>query len=86
MFVGDAWVSPDESYLLVPRPGSGDVVALDAESLSPWASVELGQQPLVAVALADGRVVARDWKTGNTLLGHLERRTPGRFGRRRWGA
>jgi hypothetical protein len=82
MFVGDAWLSPDESDLLVPRPGSGDVVVLDSENLTPRMSVDLGQQPLVAVALTGGRVVARDWKTGTILLGQLGRK-PNRFLRRR---
>jgi len=33
-----------------------------------------GRQPLEAVALPGGKIVARDWKTGDLLLGTLERR------------
>lgn len=73
MFIGDLWVTPDESEILVPRPGSGDVLVLDSESLAIHASVYLGSEPLVAVALADGRIVARDWMTGSVLLGQLDR-------------
>ena len=54
MFVGDPWLSADESFLLVPRPGSGDVAVLDPESLALRMSVALGRQPLTAVALSGG--------------------------------
>ena len=71
MFVGDVWVPPDESYLLIPRPGSGDVVRIDATDLSLIDRADLGQQPLVAVVLHDNVVVARDWKSGDVLTGTL---------------
>jgi hypothetical protein len=71
MFVGRPWLSADEVDLVIPRPASGDVVVLDPQDLTPRASVAVGQEPLVAVALAGGRVLARDWKTGTTLSGDL---------------
>ncbi len=82
MFVGDPWLSADESFLLVPRPGSGDVAVLDPESLALRMSVALGRQPLTAVALSGGRVVARDWKTGETLHGQTSRKSRWHWRRR----
>lgn len=67
MFTGDLWISPDERAMLIPRPGSGDVVALDPVTLDIIGRAHLGRQPLVAAKLADGAVIARDWKTGDLL-------------------
>lgn len=69
MFVGDLWMPPDESYLLVPRPGMGDIVAVDPIRLAQVGITSTGRQPLVAAVMGDGRVVARDWKTGDLLIG-----------------
>lgn len=77
MFVGEVWLPPDESMVVVARPGSGDVLVLDPTSLDVSASVELGREPLVTVSLTGGKVVARDWKTGDVLLGEMP-------SRRRW--
>ncbi|MFP5487626.1 MAG: hypothetical protein ACLGHQ_04900 [Acidimicrobiia bacterium] len=81
MFVGDVWLPPDESMVVVARPGVGDVLVLDPRSLDVSASVELGREPLAAVALTGGTVIARDWKTGDPLLGELPSRR--RWARRR---
>jgi hypothetical protein len=68
MFVGDAWIAPAGDYLAVPRPGSGDVVLLNTTDLRVSRSISLGHEPLEAAVLSDGRVVARDWKTGADLI------------------
>jgi hypothetical protein len=70
MFVGDLWMPPSEDVIVVPRPGSGDVVLVDPARLHVDRSVPLGRQPLVA-AIAGQQLVARDWKTGEALLGDL---------------
>lgn len=71
MFVGDPWVPTDERYLVVARPGSGDVVILDPDDLRITESIDVGRQPLEASVLNTGQLVARDWKTGDTLLGRV---------------
>ena len=72
-FIGDWTFTSDESRCLVARPFSADAVALDTKRFRVVARAALGRQPLQAVALADGRVVARDWKTGDLLTGRLTR-------------
>jgi hypothetical protein len=72
-FIGDWTFTADESRCLVARPFSGDAVALDTERFKVVARAALGRQPLQAIALSDGRVVARDWKSGEVLTGKLRR-------------
>ncbi len=72
MFIGDITLTSDESRCIVPRPGSGDVVAVDTSTFKVVGRATLGDQPLEAVALRDGRVIARDWKTGKLLRGELQ--------------
>jgi hypothetical protein len=67
MFVGDLWLPNSEEAMVLPRPGSGDVLILDPVTLGVRSTVTLGSQPLEAVLLRGGRVVARDWKTGDVL-------------------
>lgn len=69
MFVGSPWLSADERYLIIARPGSGDLVIANAQSLEVLESVNLGHQPLVAAMLDGGLTVGRDWKTGEILRG-----------------
>jgi hypothetical protein len=69
MFLGGLGWPPDERYVAVPRPGSGDVLVLDPADLSVRQRVQTGRQPLEAVVLPTGHVVARDWKSGDILLG-----------------
>lgn len=71
MFVGDLWMPPDESYVLVPRPGMGDIVAIDPIRLVRIGTATTGRQPLVAAVTGDGRVAARDWKTGDLLVSDM---------------
>lgn len=70
-FVGNFWFDDGETMCLVARPFSGDIVALDPRTLKTVATCRTGGQPLEAVALADGRVIARDWQTGALLRGAL---------------
>ena len=58
---------------VVARPFSGDVVVLDPTDLNTRFKCEIGHEPLEAVVLRDGGVVARDWQTGRLLRGQLER-------------
>jgi hypothetical protein len=71
MFVGDLWMPPDEQYVPVPRPGTGDIIAIDPVRLAQVSVATTGRQPLVAAVLGDRRVVARDWKIGDLLVGDL---------------
>jgi hypothetical protein len=73
-FIGDFAFAPDQALCAVARPFRGDVVAVDLASLKIKSSAKLGRQPLEAVALPGGKIVARDWKSGDLLLGALERR------------
>lgn len=73
-FVGDFAFDPDETICAVARPFSGDVVGLDPSTMKVRSSANVGRQPLEVAVLPDSRVVARDWKTGETLRGELKRR------------
>jgi hypothetical protein len=64
---------------VVARPFSADVVGVDVATLKITQSAKLGRQPLELVALPDGEVIARDWKTGDLLRGRLKRRSFGWF-------
>jgi hypothetical protein len=68
-FLGSLGWPPDERHVVVPRPGSGDVLVLDPADLSVRQRIRIGRQPLEAAVLPAGHVVARDWKTGDLLLG-----------------
>ena len=72
-FVGDFSFSPDDRLCVVARPFSGDVVAVEPETLKIKSSAKSGGQPLELVALPEGHVVARDWKSGALLRGTLKR-------------
>jgi hypothetical protein len=73
-FIGDYAFAADEPQCVVARPFSGDVVAIDANSLRTRRSAWLGHQPLEVAPLPRGRIVARDWKTGAVLTGTLKRK------------
>jgi hypothetical protein len=74
--LGDLWGSfvADEARCVVARPYSGDVIEIASSTLTTKRRAKLGRQPLEAVALPGGKVVARDWKTGDVLHGTLARR------------
>jgi hypothetical protein len=68
-YIGDYSFSPDGTCC-VARPYSGDVVAVD-ERLKITKVATLGRQPMEAIELSNGDVIARDWKTGDLLTGRL---------------
>jgi len=69
-FIGDFSFSAN-GMCLVARPYSGDVVGV-SERLQIQQVAQLGHQPYEAIALPNGEVVARDWKTGDLLKGRFE--------------
>lgn len=74
LFIGDLGFAADDALCIVPRPFSHDVLALDAASLAVRGTAELGREPLQAAMLANGDVIARDWKTGDLLRGTIQAR------------
>lgn len=70
-FVGDFCFDAAQKFCLVARPFSGDIATLNADSLTQVSRTYVGGQPLTVGLLADGRVVARDWKSGELLAGTL---------------
>ena len=72
-FIGAFEFNSDESLCAVARPFSGDVIALDTSSFKIRYRCKIGSEPLEASILKDGRVFARDWKTGALLNGRLKR-------------
>lgn len=73
-FIGDFSFARDQPVCVVARPFSGDVVGVDLPNLRIEWSARVGGQPLEVAVLAQGKVVARDWKTGAPLRGALVRR------------
>ena len=73
-FIGQFCFDAEETLCVVARPFSGDVIALEARTMRKRFRARTGGQPLDAMALPDGSVVAREWKTGATLRARLERR------------
>lgn len=69
MFIGDIWLPASEEFIVVPRPGSGDVLIVEPLELSVVSSVETGRQPLEAAVTSEGRLVTRDWKSGELIGG-----------------
>lgn len=66
-FIGEYCFDLDEVRCAVARPFSGDIVVLDTASFRQALRVPTGSQPLSVALLRDGRVIARDWKTGNLI-------------------
>ena len=58
--------------------GLVDTLELPGKDL---ALVSVQRSSRVIAGLHDGRIIARDWKTGGLLRGELERRRFGIFGR-----
>jgi hypothetical protein len=71
LFIGEFAFNRDESLCAVARPFSGDVVALDATTFRVTQRAALGRQPLEVALLGGGRVLARDWRSGDLLRGTL---------------
>ena len=72
LFIGDLTFAPHRDVCIVPRPFSSDVVALDLEKLNVKGTAATGREPLEAAMLANGDVIARDWKTGDLLRGTFQ--------------
>lgn len=68
MFIGNFCFDSGRDLCFIARPFSGDAVALDADTMAQVCRVEFGRQPLDIGMLADGKVIARDWKTGDFLF------------------
>ena len=71
LFIGQFAFNSDETVCAVARPYSGDVIGLDPVNLGIRYRAVLGSQPLDVAVLLDGRVLARDWKSGALLEGTL---------------
>ncbi len=70
-FIGEFCLDPSQSRCLVARPYSSDILILDANSLVETSRIKLGRQPLDLAMMADGTIIARDWKTGDFLFHRL---------------
>ena len=66
-FIGEYAFDRDESRCAVARPYSEDIVLIDTETFRQVRRVEAGSQPLHVALLSDGRLIARDWKTGSLI-------------------
>lgn len=73
-FIGDLSWSADDRVVAVGRPFRGDVVLVDGGDLRIRRTISTGREPLDAAALPSGGVVARDWSTGELLVGGLPER------------
>jgi hypothetical protein len=72
-FIGQFAFNTDETVCGVARPFSGDVIGLDPVTFDIRYRAVLGSQPLEVAVLRDGRVFARDWKSGALLEGTFRR-------------
>lgn len=72
VFIGDLSFAPHHGVCIVARPYSHDVVALDLDSLRVRGTATLGREPFEAAMLANGDIIARDWKSGDLLRGTLK--------------
>lgn len=70
-FIGNFCFNPYQDLCFIARPFSEDAVVLDANSMAEISRIKLGRQPLDIAILANGKLVARDWKTGDFLFHEL---------------
>ena len=70
-FIGDWTFNNDESLCLVPRPFSGDVVAISSDDLKPKFISKTGKQPIQSILVNDKCIIGRDWKTGSLIKGSI---------------
>jgi hypothetical protein len=71
-FIGGWAFDRSGSVCAVGRPFSGDVLGIDTQTFTVTKRAEIGEQPLDVVLLTDGRLYARDWKSGRLLRGELQ--------------
>ncbi len=76
-FISDFTFNRDESLCAAARPLTGDVVLLNTASLRIESKCVLGGQPFEAALISDGRIYARDWKSGDLLSGKVETKKRG---------
>lgn len=67
-FIGEFALNRDETVCAVARPYSGDVLLVDAQHFRVTHRVVTGREPFDVTVLSDGRVIARDWKSGDLLI------------------
>src|SRR5262249_39703210 len=70
-FAGDLFVWRAHPQAVVPRLCSGDVAVVNPDSGTIENVIALGRQPLCCVVTQGGRLIARDWKSGDWLEGTL---------------
>jgi len=70
-FVGALAFDEGEHRCVVARPYSGDIAVLDVARFKVVGRVGVGGQPLDVALARDGRVFARDWKTGELRVGQF---------------
>jgi hypothetical protein len=70
-FAGELFVWAAQRKAVIPRPFSGDVAVIDPVAGRIKCKAPLGRQPLSCVVTANGRVIARDWKSGAWIEGNI---------------
>lgn len=71
--IGEWNFNASESLCAVARPSSGDVILVDTDSFTVTEHCTTGGQPLECVLLESGKIIARDWKTGQLLQSQCKR-------------
>jgi hypothetical protein len=74
-FAGELFVWKARRKAVISRPFSGDIAVVDPDSGTIECVVALGRQPLSFVVTDSGRVIARDWKSGDWIEGSMPRAT-----------
>jgi hypothetical protein len=72
-FIGDFSFNKENGLCILARPLSGDVIGLNKYFRIKY-TCNLGKQPLQAVLMKDQVVIARDWQTGDLLIGKMKRK------------
>ena len=70
-FIGSFCFSSRQDLCFIARPFTKDAVVLDANSMAEISRIKLGGQPLDIAVLVNGKLVARDWKTGDFIFHEL---------------
>lgn len=68
LFVGGFGFDVTGTICYVARPFSGDVLVLDADSMTERKRLRIGGSPLDLAVLKDGTVVTQEWKTGEVVV------------------
>jgi len=75
-FIGDFAFATNEGVCAVARPFSGDILAVDPETLRPVAHAKVRGQPFTVAVLSNGKVYSQDWHSGRLLKGQLSAGSP----------